>query len=340
MKICALRDGETIKYALDEFTKYLKLVDKTIEVEVVTTDADITFGLLSDLGLAADDVTNPMYDDVVDVKIDTMKGYIAGSNERSILFGVYNFFKSVGCMWVRPGKAGEYIPKRSMADYSFTMRKKADQPFRGQCIEGAVSYENVRDTIEWLPKVNANLFMIQQIVPYNIISRWYFHDASTTKEPEDVTYEDITEYTLKLERFIHKCGLQFHDVGHGYLLEPYGIHYKTFFDEYELSDEAREDVALIGGKRELFDGSPNFTQLCFSKDKARLGLVKFLAEYLEKKPYVDFLHVWLSDSVNNHCECENCSKKRPADFYVQMLNELDEELTKKGIDTKIVFIMI
>ena len=44
------------------------------------------------------------------------------------------------------------------------MRKKADQPFRGQCIEGAVSYENVRDTIEWLPKVNANLFMIQQIV--------------------------------------------------------------------------------------------------------------------------------------------------------------------------------
>ena len=32
MKICALRDGETVNYALEEFEKYLKLVDETIEV--------------------------------------------------------------------------------------------------------------------------------------------------------------------------------------------------------------------------------------------------------------------------------------------------------------------
>jgi len=339
MKICVFSAGETIKYALDEFLKYLKLVDESTEVEIVSENADITLGLLSDLGLSEDDVTDPMYDDVVDVKIENMKGYIAGSNERSVLLGVYNFFKSFGCMWVRPGKDGEYIPKRSLAGYSFTMRKKADQPFRGQCIEGAVSYENLRDTVEWLPKVNANLFMMEQVVPYSYISRWYKHEVSTRKQDENVSFEEVGEYVIKIEKLIRKCGLQLHSLGHGYLFEPYGVHYKTSNDKYELPDEAREDVALVDGKREYYLGSPNYTQLCFSSDKARLGLVKYLVGYLEKKPYIDFLHVWLSDATGNQCECENCKKKIPSDFYVQMLNELDAELTKKGVDTKIVFIM-
>ncbi|MBR7116177.1 MAG: DUF4838 domain-containing protein [Clostridia bacterium] len=339
MKIAALKCTETIEYALCEFVKYFKQVDDTIEIEIVSRDADITFGLLSELGLPEDDVTDPMYDDVVDVKIDSMRGYIAGSNERSVLFGVYNFFKSLGCMWVRPGKEGEYIPKRRLAGYSFRMRKKADKPFRGQCIEGADSYENLCDTIEWLPKVNANLFMMEQVVPYNYISRWYKHEVSTRKQDENVSFEEIEQQVIRIEKLIRKCGLQLHSLGHGYLFEPYGVHYKTTNDKYELPCEAREDVALVGGKREFFRGSPNFTQLCFSKDKARLGLVKFLVEYLEKKPYIDFLHVWLSDALGNQCECENCTKKIPTDFYVQLLNELDAELTKKGVDTKIVFIM-
>lgn len=338
MNIGILRDTETIRYAAEEFAKYLNMMDGT-KCEITVGEGDITLGILSDLSLCDSDVKDAMYDDVIDVKIDNMKGYIAGSNERSILMGVYNFLKSAGCMWTRPGKEGEYIPQKDMSAQSFSMRKKADYAFRGQCIEGSVSYENIKDTVEWLPKINMNLFMMEQIVPYNYMSRWYLHEGSTVKKPENVSFEEIGEYVIKLEKFIKKCGLQLHALGHGYLLEPYGIHYKRFDTGYEINDEAREDVALINGKRELFAGSPNFTQLCFSKDKARLGLVKFLVEYMEKKPYIDFLHVWLSDAVNNHCECEECQKKIPTDFYIQMLNELDAELTKRNVDTKIIFIM-
>lgn len=339
MKIGILKNTETISYAAEEFKKYIEMMDKAISVEIAVGEGDITLAFLDDLKLFCIDVNNAMYDDVIDIKIDNMKGYIAGSNERSILMGVYNFLKSAGCMWIRPGIKGEYIPEKKMDTYSFSMRKKADYAFRGQCIEGAASYENLRDTIEWLPKINMNLFMMEQIVPYNYMSRWYKHSVSTIKEDEGTTFEEIGEYVIKLEKFIKKCGLQLHALGHGYLLEPYGIHYKTINDEYVLTDEAREDIALVGGKRELFLGSPNFTQLCFSKDKARLGLVKFLVEYMEKKPYIDFLHVWISDAANNQCECENCRKKIPTDYYVQMLNELDSELTKRNIDTKIIFIM-
>ena len=144
---------------------------------------------------------------------------------------------------------------------------------------------------------------------------------------------------MKLEKIIKKCGLQLHSLGHGYLFEPYGIHYKTYKDHYELTDKARAHAALINGKRELYHGSPNCTHLCYSNDEARLGLVNWLVGYLEKKPYIDFLHVWLSDGADNQCECENCRKKRPTDFYIQMLNELDAELTKRKNNAKIVFIM-
>ncbi len=95
---------------------------------------------------------------------------------------------------------------------------------------------------------------------------------------------------------------------------------------------------MVDGKRE-FRGSPSWSQLCFSKISVQNKLVNWLADYLEKKPYIDFLHVWIGDAANNQCECENCIEMRPSDYYVQILNRLDEELTKRNINTKIVFIM-
>jgi hypothetical protein len=41
--------------------------------------------------------------------------------------------------------------------------------------------------------------------------------------------------------------------------------------------------------------------------------------------------------VNNHCECPECQKKLPSDHYVQLLNDIDEELTARELDTRIVY---
>ncbi len=84
-------------------------------------------------------------------------------------------------MWVRPGKLGEYIPQKLMADHSCKFYKKADCDFRGECIEGAPSLENVVETVEFLPKINANLFMMEYIVPFNYISRWTMHEKILIK---------------------------------------------------------------------------------------------------------------------------------------------------------------
>lgn len=338
MKIQILRNTETVKYAAEELKKYLFMMDGTV-AEISSKEGDIKLGLLEDLGLSTEGVDDAVIDDVIDVSIDSLKGYIAGSNERSILMGVYNYLKSAGCMWVRPGQAGEYIPKKDMSTHSFVYRKKADYGFRGECIEGAVSYEHVRDTIYWLPKVNMNFFMIEQLVPYNYLSRWYTHEYSTVKKDENLTYEQALEYTLKMEKDIKKCGLQLHAMGHGYFYEPYGIHFQTHKTEYKISDEARSTMAMLNGVRGLSHNSPFHTQLCYSNEKARRDHINWLCDYLIEKPHIDFLHVWLGDGANNQCECEECTKKIISDWYVIMLNELDEELTRRKIDSKIVFIM-
>jgi len=292
------------------------------------------------LGLDADDVDDPMIDDVIDLRVTSLTGYIAGSNERSVLMGVYHFLKSAGCRWVRPGNGGEYIPKKKMSGHSFTYRKKADYPFRGQCIEGAVGFEHVRDTILWLPKVNMNLFMIEQIIPYNYMNRWYRHTGNTKmQDVVEPPYEVYCEYVKEWELLIKKCGLQFHALGHGALNEPFGVRHMISGMHYDVPEETKKAFALVGGKRELFASSPFFTHLCMSQEWVREKVVNWLADYLEEKPYIDFLHFWLADNVNNHCECEECIKATPSDFYVRMLNRLDEVLTERGNDAKIVFIM-
>ena len=343
MKIKLIRNNETLRYAAEELKKYLKMMDESIDAEICDCADDakstISIGLLSDFGLYDGDVDDAMIDDVIDVDIDRLNGYIAGSNDRSVLMGVYNFFKSAGCRWVRPGDNGEYIPKGDISSHSFKYRKKADYPFRGECIEGAVSFEHIRDTVIWLPKANMNMFMIEQIVPYNYMNRWYRHLVNTKMPHDDIPYEKYCEYCLELEHTIKKLGLQLHVMGHGALNEPFGVRHMVSGMEYNVPDDVKQAFALVKGKRDLYGRSPFFTHLCMSKEWVQDKVVNWLADYLEEKPYIDFLHFWLADNSNNQCECEDCAGTHPSDYYVQMLNKLDAILTERKNPAKIVFIM-
>lgn len=341
MKIIILRSTETVIYAAEELKKYLEMMDSGISAEITNEQDEegIALGLLSDLGLDTSDVNDAMIEDVVDVKIDSLHGYITGSNERSILFGVYKYLKSAGCRWVRPGNNGEHIPKKDMKSHKFSLRKKADYPFRGQCVEGSPSYEHLRDVILWMPKVDMNLFMIEQIVPYNYMNRWYRHTANTKLPHDDIPYEDYCDYCLRLEHLIKRVGMQLHVMGHGALNEPFGVRHMISGQHYDVPEETKRAFALVKGKRELFKNSPFFTHLCMSQEWVQDKVVNWLADYLKEKPYIDFLHFWLADAINNQCECEDCVKKTPSDWYVDMLNKLDAKLTAQGNDTKIIFIM-
>ena len=83
-------------------------------------------------------------------------------------------------------------------------------------------------------------------------------------------------------------------------------------------------IALIDGKRALCHGVPLNTNLCYSNPVVRDTVTNKLVAYAAAHSELTAVHFWLADGFNNHCECQNCQKARPADFYVDMLNELDE----------------
>ena len=87
----------------------------------------------------------------------------------------------------------------------------------------------------------------------------------------------------------------------------------------------------------MFGGVPTNTQFCMSSPEARRIVAEYIADYAEIHRNVDYLHVWLADAKNNHCECPECYKKTASDWYMMLLNDFDEVLTERGLDTRIVF---
>jgi hypothetical protein len=340
-------DHVTVEYAAKELKKYLDKVSgifafsKIKKVDSLPKKAgenEILLGYLSDFSLSVDEVEDPMLDDVVDVKITQGSGYIAGSNARSILFGIYDYFKSMGCLWVRPGPYGEHLVSCDPHTHDCTYHHKADVRFRGECLEGSPSYEHIRATIVFSPKVHMNLFMMENIVPYNYMSRWYRHTGSTYLPNEDIGFEGCKGLIERLEKDLEMVGLQFHALGHGYITAPWGVYHHISGEPYETPKEMDEAMALVNGKRGLYASSPFFTQFCMGNQDVMNTEVEWLIDYAKKKPYIDFLHVWLGDAVNGHCECPLCTPHHPSDLYVKMLNQLDERLTEAGLSTKIIFI--
>jgi len=346
MKIILKERNETLEYAAAELKKYIMAMSRGKICPEVTSDASadegITLATLSALSLDESDLEDAFTDDIIDVDIKDAVGYIAGSNNRSILMGVYKYCYSLGCRYLRPGPDGDYIPKADVEHHAFKYRKKADSPIRCEIIEGCVSYEHCRDTVYYLPKIGMNAYMIEGLVPYSYMHKWYGHigNPKLRQKGQITSYEMLEEYTRLLEQDIKLVGLQLHTLGHAWMTGKLGIKLGSPAEqEASLTEENRKYLALVGGKRGLFHGSQFYTQFCYSNPEARKLLADTVVEYAMEHPHVDYVHLWLADSQNNWCECEGCRNTEPSDHYVTLLNEIDDALTSRGLNTRIVMIM-
>ena len=333
-----------VDFAAEEFKKYFRMMNPEAGDVKISYDPHATegfrFGLMQDFGLDISDAEDPELDDILYIDTDGAGGIIAGDNPRSVLLAVYEFFRQNGCRWLFPGVDGEYVPTKPLR--GVRLRHKPSCRYRGHCIEGAVSQEILMDTVDFLPKVGMNLFMMQFFLPTPFYRRYYDHLYSTTRSPEPVSNQTVLAWKTALETEIAKRGLQLHDVGHGWTAAPFGIDTSAGWDALDDSavpEETRQYLALFEGKRGLSRGSPLVTQFCMSNPEARRRVVNAIADYAERHANVDYIHVWLGDGVRNHCECEACAPKTVSDFYVILLNEIDAELTARGLATRIVFLM-
>lgn len=343
-KIYIKNSNSTIGFAAQELKKYLRMMMPRVGEIKVTYNPDakdgFMLGLMSDFSLETK-VKNPYLDDEIYVKTDKNGGIIAGNNPRSVLQAVYRYLKKNGCNWLFPGPDGECIP-------SVTELKPVDynhRPiyrYRGQCNEGAESQPQMFDIIDFNLKVGLNTFMMEHDKPYHYYDHFYKHKYDNYESEGGIALDQSLQWKRACEAELDRRGLLFHDMGHGWTANPFGFRDCRKLSDEERAEEYKKDiykhVAMINGKRELFTHYPLNTNLCMSNPETRKIVADYVADYAEHQNNVDFIHVWLADHTNNHCECENCLKKSASDWYIMLLNDIDDALTKKNLDSHIVFI--
>lgn len=293
------------------------------------------------LSVVCDSDTHP-YDDAISIDVTAGAGTITGPNPRSVLIGVYRYLQELGCQFLFPGKTGEVFPQTICLPGSKV--KIEDRPrnrYRGICIEGSNRVETLLDVIDFLPKLGFNCYFTQFQQSHTFFKWWYRH----TRHPEleDSTPYPIEEAEKNLSRVVEeitKRDLIYHAVGHGWTCEPFGIPglgWEAWTED--IPDETKQYFALVNGKRDLWDGVPLNTSLCFSNPNCRKIVVDSVIAYAYEHRNVDIIHLWLADAFNNQCECLGCSQNIPTDWYLILLNEIDAALAEQGIDTKICFLI-
>ena len=322
--------GETIAYAAEELIRCLVAMDSTL------TPGE--GGLTLSLALIEGDPAS----DRIEISVREGVGRIAGVSPRAVLIAVYRFLYELGCRWTCPDEAGEHIPSRTLEPSSVNV-SVAETPsyrYRGVCMEGCISEKNVTDMITFLPRIGMNTYFIQFFRPTAFFHNWRINPICPEYEKGPYKPEEIDAIHERIALEIRKRGLDHQAIGHGWTCEPYGVPGESWSRKElaTLPEEYRDAVAVLDGEKKLYSGSPIMTNLCYGREDVRRRLVTAVADYCETHRHVSAVHLWLSDGHNNFCECERCRGLRPADQYVTLLNEVDAELTARGLDTKIVFL--
>ena len=335
LRLTKIGDHPAVAYALEEVAKYIHRMDRTLAIDEFSADdyqtiaEDTCDTVVFAVGLGVDESE----DDHILVDVESGKGKITGSSPRAVLMAAYRFLYALGCRFPTPEDDGDIIPKRKLTLRDITVHVDDTPSYRhrGIVLEGCLDYTQAKNMIQWMPKLGLNEYFIQYLAPRQYFARVYDHYEDSLTIPETLRLQK------RLVEEIKKRDLVYHAVGHTWQCVPFGIE-GTYGEIKSFPESARKYLALVNGKRDLINSNPLETEVCYSNPEAREIMINAAVNYCKEHPEVDYLHFWQSDGSNNCCECEQCRDKTAADVYIPLLNELDEALTRAGIDTKIVFL--
>lgn len=345
--IALLDDHETVRFAGDELARHLRLAGLK-DVKVVLDDAPkaaFRIGVAGDVG-ARLPAKLDLQDDFVLIKQNDPKSRcytLTGNNPRSVLFAVYRYLRELGFRWIRPGKTGQITPKlKSHFKKGIEIAERASYRYRTICIEGSTSITHVIDLIDWMAKHGMNGYFIQFHYGTIFFKRWYEHRGSKYMKPETMNGEMLAAGVDKIVSEITKRSMRFERMGHGWTCAALGIDGEGGWDKTDTKTLPADKVdwlAEVNGKKEFWGGVALNTNLNYGNPAVRAAVTDAIVDYARKNPNVNLLHFWLADGCNNHDERPESAAARPSDFFVDMLNELDEKLTVLGLSTRIVFLI-
>jgi hypothetical protein len=286
-------------------------------------------------------VQDPNWDDAWAIKSVGPSLAIAGVNPRSALIGAYEYLRMLGAEWVWPGEDGEDLPRvEEIPLGGFQVVSIAANRHRGVCIEGAPALEHVLDMVEWLPRVGMNAYFLQFQVSSHFWRCWYEHTLNPRWEKRtELTESECADLEAKVVAAVKQRSLLLHRVGHGWTAAALGLPANGWLPyDGEVSEETRMLTAEVAGSRGLWHNIPLNTELCYGNPQVRQKVVEVVLRYAADHPDVDVLHFWLSDAVNNHCECSACCGLSPSDWYVTLLNEMSPQLKDVAPRMKLAFL--
>ena len=265
---------------------------------------------------------------------------ISGRNARSVLFGVYAFLEQQGVRFVRPGRDGEVIPRRSaMALPTAVTVEQPRHRHRGVCIEGAPSLQHALTMVDWCAKKRMNTVFLQFVSSRYFYNLWYERPYNTAFSGHTLTDQEALDLDDRVIAAMKQRGMVFHRVGHGWTSAAFGMPRSGWVHADEpVQPQYTRWLAQVNGERTLFKGIPINTELCYSHQPAFDAFVETIVRYCEAHPELDVVHVWLSDATNNKCECADCRRLSISDWYAKVINALSAALHRRVPATRFVFL--
>ncbi|MGQ9554121.1 MAG: DUF4838 domain-containing protein [Anaerolineae bacterium] len=286
-------------------------------------------------------LTPAQWDDGFAIWATANELFIAGRNARSVLFGVYAFLERQGVRFLRPGRDGEVIPKTiAVALPDAAIVEEPRYRHRGVCIEGAPSIEHALGMVDWCAKKRMNTVFLQFFSSRYFFNNWYESAYNPRRASRTISDEEALALDERIIVAMKQRGLVFHRVGHSWTSATWDMPRSGWVkaDDAEVKPEYRRFIAQVNGERKLFGGIPINTELCYSFQPAFDRFVENIVSYCEQHPELDVVHVWLSDAVNNKCECDDCRPLTISDWYAKVINALSEVLHQRAPKTRFVFL--
>ncbi|MBR5445029.1 MAG: hypothetical protein IKV57_02840, partial [Clostridia bacterium] len=306
-----------VLYAAEELKKYFRMMMPRCGDPAIAYSGEAGFclGVTTDTAAPAEAKAEAEAgkdtDDILYITAGTESGILAANTPRGVLLAVYQYLRELGCRWLFPGPDGEVIPNLTALS-PVTYRHTASYRYRGQCNEGSETQPLMMDAIAFTPKNGLNTFMLEFDIPRSYYVKAYRHSYDASYPAEPLSSETVLQWKRECEAEISRRGLLFHDMGHGWTAEPFGLDSSgqwTRSEDSEIPDSARGYLAQVNGVRTFYGGVALNTNICMSNPKAREIMAAYIADYAAVQTNVDFLHIWLADASNNHCECEKCAEK-------------------------------
>lgn len=260
---------------------------------------------------------------------------IAGTNGRSVLYGVYDALEDLaGCRFCGPHSADEVIPTKPAAELAAVLARprerfeQAAMVYRGRSTGMFLELEEVAQVVrevDWMAKRRLNLLLIDMLSAQDGYGWQKLAQRSTTNMTGEVWA------ALKAQVFpeLKRRGLLLCPGLHGFhpLLLPVDLYAEPHPEWYGLREGRR-----VGGFRKLatdMSGGPapdGCYQFCTTNPDARAAFLDNMGRFLDENPEIDLIQPGPEDGLDNWCECPQCRKQSVGDRQMDLDNAIAERV--------------